>query len=289
MKRCTEPRTLEHVERDLSYVVGDRTQNVLEHGRLLTEGKEFLRQQGAPWLPWLRRHTALHERTAQNYMKAAAWVDAWKAKYETVSYLAFKGIAPKALYLLASEKYRDDVVEKVLEAAASRPLNETDVKDIAEAGTEATIMREIEADQKAADEVDAKAAGFKTVEAWQAWLAEEEARWQNERAEEEARREAEQAEREAARAAREAEQDAAVSAILGGPPDPGLPPLAAPVAASSETFHVATLERLAEPLRSIMTKPPSMFTSAKLSPNDLEQFATFLWAVAKQIAEQRAA
>src|SRR5262249_36941625 len=93
-----------------------------------------------------------------------------------------------------------------------------------------------------------------------------------------------------AKVAKVEQERAEAEAILDGGPDPDLPPLPEPAAASSETFHVATLERLAEPLRSIMTKPPSMFTSAKLSPNDLEQFAAFLQAVAKQIAEkQRAA
>jgi hypothetical protein len=49
-------------------------------------------------------------------------------------------------------------------------------------------------------------------------------------------------------------------------------------------------EKSVDMLRSVMTKPLGTFASAKLSPNDLEQFAAFLQAVARQIAEkQRAA
>jgi hypothetical protein len=282
--RHTEPRTIEHVERDLSYVRGGKTRNLLAYGRLLNEGKKFLVEQRrhGEWLHWLRRHTALHERTAQNYMKAATWADAWKAKYETVSFLPdseFEGLAPKALYLLASANYSDDIVKKVLEATTSRPLNEDDVKDIAEAGTKAAIIREIEAEERAAQEAEAKAAGFETVEAWQAALEEEEA-------EAEARYQAEQqAAREAAqvtRAAAKAAEDAKIAAILAGPPDPRLPPpVAAPVAAPE--FHVSTFDKAVEMLRSVMTKSLDAFAAVTTSPDTIEQVANFL----REVGERR--
>jgi hypothetical protein len=62
-----------------------------------------------------------------------------------------------------------------------------------------------------------------------------------------------------------------------------------PVFASSEAFHVATFEKAIDMLRSVETKPASMFGSAKISPNDIEQITAFLQEVAKQIAEQRRA
>jgi hypothetical protein len=53
--------------------------------------------------------------------------------------------------------------------------------------------------------------------------------------------------------------------------DPDLPPASEPVAASSEAFHVATFEKLIDILRSVETKPASVFGSAKISSNDIEQ------------------
>ena len=59
--------------------------------------------------------------------------------------------------------------------------------------------------------------------------------------------------------------------------------------ASSEAFHVVTFENAIGMLRSVETKPASMFGSAKISLNDIEQITAFLQEVAKQIAEKRRA
>ena len=129
---------------------------------------------------------------------------------------------------------------------------------------QAAILQEIEADQKPAAEAAAE------DEACEA----DRVKW-------EAAQQAEEAEAERERTE--------VEAILDGGPDTDLPPASEPVVASSETFHVATLERTIEARRSIMTKPLSTFGSAKISPNDIEQVTAFLQKVAKQIAEERRA
>jgi hypothetical protein len=59
--------------------------------------------------------------------------------------------------------------------------------------------------------------------------------------------------------------------------------------ASSEAFHVATFEKAIGMLRSVETKPASMFGSAKISPNDIEQVTAFLQEVVKQITKNRRA
>jgi hypothetical protein len=92
-----------------------------------------------------------------------------------------------------------------------------------------------------------------------------------------------------AKAAKVEQERAEAEAILDGGLDPDLPPPPEPVAASSETFHVETLERSVGMLRSVMTKPLSTFASAKLSPSDIEQITAFLQEVAKQIAKRRRA
>jgi hypothetical protein len=293
--RHTEPRTLADVERDLSFVVGRKTRNMLEFGHFLNEGKELVvKQHGhGKWLQWQWRHTRLSPRTAQQYMAAATWADEWNAKCATVAHLLddqlddpyakFENIAPKGLYLLASANYSDDIVKKVLEAAASRPINEDDVKDIAEAGTEAAIIREIEAEERAAQEAEAKEAGFESIEAWQAALKEEEAKAEAKYEAAQARRDAVQAAATArwdayqaeAEAKRAAEQ-AAIAAILDGGPDPSLPPPAEPVAAPES--HVSTFDKAVEMLRSVMTKSLDAFAAATASTDTTDQIASFLLA-----------
>jgi hypothetical protein len=186
--------------------------------------------------------------------------------------------------LLASANFSDEVVEKVLEAAASRPINEDDVKDIAEAveaGTKAAIVREIEAEERAAQEAEAKEAGFESIEAWQAALKEEEAKaaanYEAARARRDAvqaaataRWDAYQAEAEPKRAA----EQAATAAILDGGPDPNLPPPAEPVAAPE--FHVSTVDRAVEMLRSVMTKPLDAFAAVTAPRDTLGQTGRFL-------------
>ena len=136
------------------------------------------------------------------------------------------------------------------------------MRAIAKAGAKAAILQGIEADQKAEAEAEtarllslAKAKGFDTWEAAQ---------------------QAEEAEAE--------RKQAEVEAILDRGPDPDLPPASEP---PSEAFHVATFEKAIDMLRSVETKPASMFGSAEISPNDIEQITAFLQEVAEQIAEKR--
>ena len=242
---------------------------MLKIGSLLNEAKTFVEH--GEWLPWLQRHTALPARTVQQYM-AAAWVD---AKNATVAYLDLDYLSPGAIYALASGKFSAEIVEQVLTAAAARQrhIGEADVREIAKAGAKAAILQGIEADQKAEAEAVAarllslaKAKGFDTWEAlYEAW---------------EAAQQAEEAEAE--------QKQTEVEAILDRGPDPDLPPPSEPVVASSE-FHVVTFEKAIGMLRSVETKPASMFCSAKISPNDIEQITAFLQEVAKQIAEKRRA
>jgi hypothetical protein len=265
MKKVKDQRTLSDIETDLNYALQHKTSGMLHIGRLLNEAKPLVDH--GKWLPWLRRYTALSKSSAENYMKAASWVD---SKFPTVGNLAsayLDYLSPGAIYALASGKFSAEVVERVLDAATAqtRHINEADVKEIARAGNQAAILKEIAADQKAEDEDEA---------------------------EREAELEAEQVEWEAAQQAEKAkveQERAEAEAILDGGPDPDLPPPPEPVAVSSETFHVATLERAVDALRSVMTKPLSTFASAKIPPDDIEQITAFLQEVAKQIAEKRRA
>jgi hypothetical protein len=262
MKMIQQPRALKDIESELSLALCNKTFNMLHVGRLLNEAKDVVEH--GEWLPWLRRHTALSPSSAQNYMKAAAWVD---DKFPTVGNLGIAHLSPGAIYALASGKHGPETVERVLDAAATatRHLNELDVREIAKRGAKATILQEIEADQRAQAEAEAKAKAAQEVALaeWeavrQAELAKDKQKWDE------------------------------VDRILDDGPDPELPPPPEPVAASSETFHVATLERAVGMLRSVMTKPLSTFASANLSPNDIEQITAFLQEVAKQIAEKRRA
>jgi hypothetical protein len=194
--------------------------------------------------------------------------------------LALDYLSPGAIYALASGKYCAEIVDRVLAAAATRQrhINESDVKEIANAGAKAAILQGIEADQNAEAEAEAarllslaKAKGFDT---WEAACEAERVKWEAAQHAEEAKAEREQAE---------------VEAILDGGPDPDLPPPSEPVVGSSETFHVATFEKAIGMLRSVETKPASMFGSAKISLNDIEQVTAFLQEVAKQIGEKRRA
>jgi hypothetical protein len=212
-------------------------------------------------------------------MKAAAWVD---SKIPTVGNLDLDHLSPGALYALASGKYSAEVVEQVLDAAATekRHINEADVKEIAKAGARAAILKEIEVDQEAAEAeaaaLDLQIArdnGFETVEAWNAAL------------------DAEQAQREAAaKAAAEAKaaeaerERAEAEAILDGGVDPELPQTPEPVTASPEAFHTATFEKAIDSLRSVSTKPLSTFASIKSPPINIGQVISFLRAVSPRAA-----
>jgi hypothetical protein len=270
------PRTLVNVQRELSVALQHKTRDMLKIGSLLNEAKTFVAH--GEWLRWLPRHTALTKRSAQNYMKAAAWADALDLKNAGAALFEpnLDHLSLEAILVLASGKFSAETVDQVLAAAATRQrhIGEADVREIAKAGAKAAILQGIEADQKAEAEAArllslAKAKGFDT---WEAACEADRVKW-------EAAQQAEQAEAE--------RKQAEVEAILDRGPDPDLPPASEPVAASSEAFHVATFEKAIDMLRSVDTKPASMFGSAKISPNDIEQITAFLQEVAKQIAEKR--
>jgi hypothetical protein len=285
----TARRDLAHIETDLSDVLRVKTDNMLDIGDLLNEAKPLVEH--GQWLPWLRRHTALSARSAQQYMRAAAWADAIRTKWtddwrkcESDSHLPHFNLdflSPKAIYLLASGKYGDDVIVRVLKAtAAERHISDIDVRAIAKGGDKAPILREIAADAAAAAAAEearlltlAKAEGFETVEAWEAASeaetdAQADAVLAAERAQWAAKHKAQQAEL------------AEAEAILDGGPDPDLPPTPEPVPVSSESVHVATFEKAIGQLRSIMTKPLRTFASANVSLDDIEQVTLFLQDVA---------
>jgi hypothetical protein len=129
-------RTLADIGIELGYAIRNRTAGMLQVGQLLNEAKDSAEH--GEWLPFLKLHR-IEERSAQRYMKAATWVD---AKSDTVSYLDFGQIAPKAIYELASGKYADDVVEQVISAAQHRHIGIADVKAIAKIGEKAPILRD---------------------------------------------------------------------------------------------------------------------------------------------------
>ena len=118
----TVPRTLVNVQRELSVALQHKTRDMLKIGSLLNEAKSFVEH--GEWLPWLRRHTALTKRSAQNYMKAAAWADAWVGardlKNAGAALFEIGHLSLEAILLLASGKFSAEIVEQVLAASATR-------------------------------------------------------------------------------------------------------------------------------------------------------------------------
>jgi hypothetical protein len=152
----TVPRTLVNVQRELSVALQHKTRDMLKIGSLLNEAKTFVEH--GEWLPWLRRHTALTKRSAQNYMKAAAWADALDLKNAGAALFEpdLDHLSLEAILVLASGKFSAEIVEQVLAAAATRQrhIGEADVREIAKAGAKAAILQGIEADQKAEAEAN---------------------------------------------------------------------------------------------------------------------------------------
>ena len=183
----TVPRTLVNVQRELSVALQHKTRDMLKIGSLLNEAKTFVEH--GEWLPWLRRHTALTKRSAQNYMKAAAWADALDLKNAGAALFepVLDHLSLEAILVLASGKFSAEIVEQVLAAAATRQrhIGEADVREIAKAGAKAAILQGIEADQKAEAEAEAarllslaKAKGFDT---WEAACEADRVKWEADR------------------------------------------------------------------------------------------------------------
>ena len=65
---------------------------MLKIGSLLNEAKTFVEH--GEWLPWLQRHCGTRRCPHEQYMAAAAWVD---AKNATVAYLDLDYLSPGAV------------------------------------------------------------------------------------------------------------------------------------------------------------------------------------------------
>jgi hypothetical protein len=246
-KSNSTPRTLDLIGDELSNAVQNRTSGMLVIGRLLNEAKELIGH--GDWLPFLKLYR-IEVRSAQRYMKAAEWAAEWVTKSDTVTHFDLSRVAPKAIYALTSGRYAESVVQQVLQAACDRHVSEADVREIARAGAEATLLQEI----RAHDETLARASGY---------ADEMEAAFDEQSEQVKAEADQEQAE---------------VDAILDGGSDPALPPAATTVA-SPEHFHIATFENAIAMLKSIMTKRLDMFAGAKVSPDDIDRIVDFLHAV----------
>jgi hypothetical protein len=266
-----QPRTLDEIGGELSHVIRNRTSGMLHIGDLLFEAKQLVEH--GEWLSWLKEYR-IEKRSAQRYVKAAEWFQ----KRHGDAFNDLGRVAPAAIYELSSGRYADDVVEQIISAAQHRHIGIQDVKAIAKSGARAPIIKEIVAEQKAAAEAEAKetaqqlaeaqAAGYETVEDWK-------------QAEYDRYVQQLQADALSTEPPRVYE-DPWTKSTLDGPPDPAVPPTAEPVAASSEQFHVATFEKAVEMLKTAMTKPLATFATARASPDDLDQVASFLSAVGQR-------
>jgi hypothetical protein len=105
-------RTLVNVQRELSVALQHKTRDMLKIGSLLNEAKTFVEH--GEWLPWLRRHTALTKRSAQNYMKAAAWADALDLKNAGAALFEpdLDHLSLEAILVLASGKFSAEILEQ---------------------------------------------------------------------------------------------------------------------------------------------------------------------------------
>jgi hypothetical protein len=80
------------------------TEYAIEAGRALTEAKSLLKH--GQWLPWLRRHRKLPERTAQLYMHIASLVDDHGLKSATVADLGVRFLGKmKQVHVIISPGY----------------------------------------------------------------------------------------------------------------------------------------------------------------------------------------
>ncbi|MGD0533506.1 MAG: DUF3102 domain-containing protein, partial [Methyloceanibacter sp.] len=121
------------------------TADILTIGTLLVEAKAQVKH--GEWLPWLKQEFSMSERSAQNYMKAAQFVD----KNEIVADLK---LSPSALYLLSGDSYwadeygRRDATDAVLKVASEERVGYDRAKE---------IIDETRAKKKARDEAIAEA------------------------------------------------------------------------------------------------------------------------------------
>lgn len=120
-------RTLTDVIDELHAALRREAADIVMVGTLLAEAKE--RVPHGVWLPWLREHFSISDRSAQKYMKAADFA----ARNELGADL---NLTPSALYLLSEDNYwgkgwgRREATEAVLKAAKDQRLNYRQVKQI---------------------------------------------------------------------------------------------------------------------------------------------------------------
>jgi hypothetical protein len=274
MSALTNHRTLVEIGDDLGCAIRYRTGGMLEIGQLLNEAKEQATH--GEWLPFLKLYR-IEPRSAQNYMKAATWADAWAAaNTKHVSYL--ENITPKAIYALASGQFADNVVEQVISASQLRHIGIADVKQIAKIGDKATILREIKAAQDAEAEAEmaarlaeAKAAGFDTVEAYEAAIkaAEKEAR-QKQRQEQAGKKSTEQADDDDDDGDDDADDDDGEDDDDSEDTEETNEPSPAHLRA------IAKFDEAVEMLRSVMTKSLAVFDDTKAPTDVVDEVSRFL-------------
>jgi DUF3102 family protein len=100
---------LDQIATQLRALLRGETKNIIEIGKLLIESREHLEH--GEWLPWLAENFALSDRTALNYMNAAAYV---ARKSETVS--DFANLSPTVLYALAAGNCNEQEEAAILAA-----------------------------------------------------------------------------------------------------------------------------------------------------------------------------
>jgi hypothetical protein len=113
-------RTIDVIADELQVALKRETADILTIGGLLAEAKEQVPH--GEWLPWLKNEFSMSERSAQKYVKAAAYA----AKYELGADLKLN---PAALFLLSRYDQRE-IADAVTEAAKETHVGCDQVKKI---------------------------------------------------------------------------------------------------------------------------------------------------------------
>jgi hypothetical protein len=113
-------RTIDVIADELQVALKRETADILTIGGLLAEAKEQVPH--GEWLPWLKNEFSMSERSAQKYVKAAAYA----SKYELGADLK---LSPAALFLLSRYDQRE-IADAVTEAAKENHVGCDQVKTI---------------------------------------------------------------------------------------------------------------------------------------------------------------
>jgi hypothetical protein len=274
MSTLTNHRTLQEIGLDLSHTIQNKTAGMLRTGQLLNEARESAEH--TEWLPFLKLHR-IEARSAQNYMKAAAWAD---TKCETVSYFELSKIAPKAIYELARGKYTDDVVKLVLWAAEHRHIGLKDLQSIAKTGEKAAILREIRRELKLEAEAkrlaEAKEAGFDTVEEYEADIAAKKKEAQEKRKQERAEKKSakqDDAEDEEGDDEKKDDEDAEEKDDDAEDTEEASP---------AQLRAISDFDKAVEILRKVMTKSLAVFDDTKTPTDVTDEVSRFLDEVSQR-------